>query len=267
MDKKDVLIAVLVLLLLFVMGYTVINQTETEEPPIENGEEEIIEEGEEDEEDETDEDEQEAEDENLEDIILGYLGYPYEADPMDDDENIYNNEAFNSTTLVLVSAADYHFPDDPEEGMKEIHYYPAGEVSYETRLHFSTYRNKVSEYFTDITLEVADDLADSKTVTLNRDGEDGRLLDIDWEEEIDLDYIDVDDVVEVIPELPEVAGVTFIVDGDEDIGLDVRREGLLLDGDRFIHASSTREEVIEENLLDFLEDQDYDAVNFFKINE
>ena len=265
MNKKDIIIAVLVLLLLFVLGYAVINQPETEEPTVENGEEEIVEE--ENGDLEEGEDEEEEKEEDLEDIILGYLGYPYEADPMDDDENIYNNEAFNSTTLVLVSAADYHFPDDPEEEMKEIHYYPPGEVSYETRLHFSTYRNKVSEYFTDITLEVADDLAESKMITLNKDGEDGRLLDIDWEKEVELDYVDANNLTEVIPNLPEIAGVTFIVDGDEDIGLDVRREGLLIDGDRFIHACSREGEVMEENLLDFLEDQDYDAVNFFKINE
>ena len=267
MTKKDIIIAVLVLLLLFVMGYVVINQSETEDPVIENGEEEIVEDENDDLEEEGEDEEDDFEDLDLEDIILGYLGYPYEADPMDDDENIYNNEAFNSTTLVLVSAADYHFPDDPEEGMKEIHYHPPGEVSYETRLHFSTYRNRVSDYFTDITLEVADDVAESKTITLNKDGEDGRLLDIDWEEEIELDYVDASDLTEIIPNIPEIAGVTFIVDGDEDIGLDVRREGLLVDGDRFIHACSREGEVIEENLLDFLEEQDYDAVNFFQINE
>ncbi len=263
MDKKDIIIAFLALLLLFAVGYAFLSQVDTEDPPVENGEEEIIEEEEEVEE----EDVEDVDGQLLRDIVLNYIGAPYGSDPMDDDENIYNNEEFNSTTLVLVSAADYHFPEDPEEGMKQIHYYPPGEVSYENRLHFSTYRNQVSDYFSDITAEVGGELTESKEVVLNKEREDGRLLEIDWEEEITLEYIYVEDFLEVISELPEIAGVTFIVDGDEEIGLDVRREGLLLDGDRFVHSCSNQEEVIEENILDFLEDQDYDGVNFFKINE
>ena len=269
MDKKDILIAVLVLLLLFILGYTFISGVERG-PERESADQEEFIDDEVDEEDsednEVDEDE-DVEAPELKSLVLGYLDYPYRADPLDEDENIYNNQAFNSTTLVLVSAADYHFPEDSEEGMKNIHYYPPGEVSYENRLHFSTYRNKVSDYFSDITAEVGDDLVESKEVVLNGEGEDGRLLDIDWEEEITLEYVDVDDVVEIIPQLPEVAGITFISHGDKEIGLDVRGEGLLLDGDRFIHASSQEERVVEENILDFLEAQDYDAVNFFKINE
>ncbi len=262
MNKKDILIAVLVLVLLFVLGYVFISGVDSD--PEQEQQEEIISEEQPSEQDEEDDDQVE---EDLKEIILGYLGYPHASDPLDEDDNLYNNRAFNSTTLVLVSTVDYHFPEDSEEGMRQIHYYPAGEVSYENRLHFSTYRNKVSDYFSDITVEVGGDLVNSKIVTLNKEREDGRLLDIDWEEEIELHYVDVDEVMDVIPELPEVAGITFIVDGDEDIGLDVRREGLLVDGDRLIHAPANREEVVEDNLIDFLEDEDYDGVNFFKINE
>ncbi len=263
MEKRDIIIAILLFALVFVLGYLVLGQVEEVDP--ENGEDEIVEEDREEVEEE--EEREEAKDQNLEDVILGYLGYPYEADPMDDDENIYNNEAFNSTTLVLVSAVDYNFPNNPEEGMREIHYYPPGEVSYENRLHFSTYRNEVSDYFTDITREIGGDLVESKEVVLNQESEGERLLGIDWEETILLHYIEIANLSEILSDLPKVAGVTFIVDGDEEIGLDVRREGLLIDGDRFIHACSGEGEVVEENLFDFLEGQDYDGVNFFEINE
>ncbi len=265
METKDIIIAILVAVVIFVLGYIFVGPGSEMVIDDSNGND-VIEEVNGDPEEE-DEEEDEEVDPVLREIVSDYIGSPHDSDPLDDDENVYNNEAFNSTTLVLISAADYHFPDDPEKGMEEIHYYPPGEVSYETRLHFSTYRNRISEYFTDITLEVAEDLAQSKMITLNKDGEDGRLLDIDWEEEIELHYVDLNDLTEVIPELPEVAGITFIVDGDEDIGLDVRGEGLLIDGDRLIRSSSSEGEVIEESILDFLEDQDYDAVNFFKINE
>ncbi|MGM0439373.1 MAG: N-acetylmuramoyl-L-alanine amidase-like domain-containing protein [Patescibacteria group bacterium] len=269
MNKKDLVIAILILVLLFVLGYSFISNVE---PEVEDPDQEEVINGEDtengDEEEGEDSEEEEVEKPELKELVLGYLGEDYEADPLDDDENVYNDDEFNSTTLVLVTAANYHFPEDPEEGIKQIHYEPAGEVSYENRLHFTTYRNQVSEFFSDITEEVGGDLVESKEITLNKDTEeDGRLIDIDWEEEITLNYINVDDVIDVIPELPEVAGVTFIKEVDEEIGLDVRREGLLVDGDRFIHASSEEEEVVEENLLDFLEDNDYDAVNFFEINE
>ncbi len=263
MDKKNVIIAILIILLLFFVGFFFLGEKSTD--PAEEWEEEIEEIVEEDEEDSEDEEEKER---DLKDIIMNFMGSSYAASPLDEDENIYNEEYFNSTTLVLVAASNYHYPDDPEEGMREIHYYPPGEVSYETRLHFSTYRNKISDYFSDITSRVGEDFVDSKKIILNKEYEDDkRLIDMEWEEEIALDFIDVNDLISVIPNLPEIVGITFIKDGDEEIGLDVRREGLLIEKDRFIHACPNEEKVIEENILDFLEDKDYDAVNFFQINE
>jgi len=225
--------------------------------------EEIIDEAENDEEEE----EEEEEEMSLREITESFLGADYDSSPLDED-NIYTEEAFNSTTLVLTVAANYHFPEDPEEGMRKIHYYPPGEVSYENRLHFSTYRNKVSEYFNDITREVGEDHVRTKEIVLNREREEeGRLLDMDWEEEIILEYINIEDIEEVLANLPEVAGVAFIIDGDEEMGLDVRSEGLIIDGSEFVHAPRDEGEVVKEDFLSFLEDSNYNAVNFFEINE
>ncbi len=268
MNKKDIIIAVLVLLLLFVLGYLVISQAE--DPEVEDvDQEEIVDEDFNDEDPEVEDEEEDEEDieEPLRDIVLDFLGSPHHSDPLDDDENIYRDDAFNSTTLVLISAAKFNSPDNPEEAMRELHYYPPGEVSYENRLHFSTYRNKVSDYFRDITVEVGGDSVDSKDVILNKEDDGDRLIDMDWEEEITLEFVRVEDFSGIISDLPEVAGITFIMDGDEDIGLDVRREGILIDGYRFIHACSEEGEVIEEDILDFLDDNDYDAVNLFEFNE
>ncbi len=221
--------------------------------------------------------EEEAEDEaekseqikTLKQIVYGFLGTPYERGPLGegDNEKIYRTDVFDCTTLVLVTASKLNSNGtSPEEMMEKANYYPAGEVSYENRLHFSTYRNKVSPFFRDITFDVGGERTKEKTVILNKERDkEGRLIDIDWEEEIKLKYIEKEDIFEIISHLPLEVGVAFIVDGDEKIGLDVKHEGFVFDREKLVHASSNRGEVFEENFLDFLEKSNYSGVLFFKI--
>jgi len=205
----------------------------------------------------------------LKQIVYGFLGAPYERGPLGegDNEKLYRTDAFDCTTLVLVTASKFNSNGtSPEEMMKKVNYYPAGTVSYENRLHFSTYRNKVSPFFKDITSDVGGQKTKEKTVILNKERDkEGRLIDIDWQEEIRIKYIVKKDVPGIISYLPLEVGVAFIVDGDEKIGLDVRHEGFVFDREKLVHASSSRGEVFEENFLDFLEKSNYSAVLFFKI--
>jgi hypothetical protein len=199
----------------------------------------------------------------LKKIITSYLGTPYRLGPLGEgvDKEIYRDDVFDCTTFVLVSVSNLH-SDNPQQMIKQINYYPPGEVSYQTRLHFSSYRNKVSDYFEDITAQVGGSYAKSKEILLNK----GDLINIDWQKNINLKYIEKEDVGKVIQNLPRVAGVMFIKDGDQEIGLDVRHEGFILDNRDLIHASSTFGEVRRENFLDYLQKSSYDAVNFYKIN-
>jgi len=206
----------------------------------------------------------------LKDIVEGFLGAPYERGPLGEKENeeIYREDVFDCTTLVLVSVSKlFSNGFSPEEMIKRVNYFPEGDVSYENRLHFSTYRNSVISIFEDITREVAPDLYKEKEITLNkkRDGE-GRLIDIEWEERIVVPYIEIGDVFEIIPVLPDEVGVAFLIDGDEEIGLDIRHEGFLFEGEYFVHASLEKGEVFKESFSEFLERSEYDSVNFFKIN-
>ncbi len=259
MSKKDITIAALLVLLLTLSALFYFSRPDR--PEVEDESEEVVV----DENGETEEVEEEEVEEvkDLKEIITDFLGSPHQRAPLDDDENLYRTDFFDSTTLVLVSTAKLNSPENPEEEMKKINYYPPGEVSYENRLHYSTYRNKVSDYFEDITAQVAGDYLQSKTVVLNKD----RLIDIDWEEEISLDYIEKEDVFYVLENLPDPVGVSFIVEGDEEIGLDIRHEGFLIERERLIHASSSEGMVVEEDFIDFLDDSSYTAVNFFKVNE
>lgn len=214
--------------------------------------------------------EEEEKEKELREIVEGFIGTPYERGPLGegDDEKLYREDVFDCTTLVLVSVSKLHSNDlSPEEMIKKVNYFPPGEVSYETRLHFSTYRNKVSEFFEDITSGVAPELRTEREVLLNKKrDEEGRLIDIDWEEEIVIPYIKKEDVTEVIPDLPEEVGVAFLMDGDEEMGLDVRHEGFLFKGEELVHASLEEGEVVRVDFFEFLEESDYDGVNFFKVN-
>ncbi len=213
---------------------------------------------------------EEEKEEGLKEIVEGFLGIPYERGPLGerDDEELYREDVFDCTTLVLVSISRAHSNGlSPEEMIKRVNYFPAGEVSYENRLHFSTYRNKVVDFFEDITRDVAPDLYKEKRVNLNKKrDEKGRLIDIDWEEEIVIPYLRIEDVSQVISKLPDEVGVAFLIDGDEEIGLDIRHEGFLFEGEDFIHASLEKGEVAKENFLEFLKESGYDGVNFFKVN-
>ena len=201
-------------------------------------------------------------DERLKEVVESFIGLPQKSGALDED-TLYTENGFDSTTLVLSSVAKTHSEEDPEEVMKKINYYPSGEVSYENRLHYSTYRNKVSEYFSDITERVGGNRTEKKTVLLNKD----RLIDIDWEEEIELTYISSENVFYALPQLPFICGVMFIADGDEEIGLDVRGEGILLNGVDMIYASSKEGEVVKVKFLDYLDESGFSGVIFYEFIE
>ncbi len=202
----------------------------------------------------------------LEEIVISFLGRPYQRGPLGEGESelLYRTDVFDCTTLVLVSVSKLLANDLlPEEMIKKVNYYPAGEVSYENRLHYSTYRNQVLDFFQDIVPDIAPELYQEKKVILNKD----KLIEIDWEKEITLNYIKKEDVSKIITNLPSVVVVGFLSYKDKDIGLDIRHEGFLFNRIDFIHASAKTGKVIQENFLDFLRNSDYDGVTFFTINE
>ncbi len=209
------------------------------------------------------------EEKTLKEIVYGFVGTPYELGPLGEKqgEEIYRTDVFDCTTLVLVSVSKLNSnKKSPQEMMEQVNYYPFGQVSYENRLHFSTYRNKVSPFFKDITLDVGKEKTQQKQVVLNKKNNEGeRIIDIDWEKEITLNYIEKQDVPEISSNLPLEVGVAFIIDGDEEIGLDVRHEGFLFDRNNLIHSSNFEKEVVEVDFLNFIKESDYSGVVFFSI--
>ena len=210
-------------------------------------------------------------------IIKARLGTPYELGCLGegsgrDPDPIFRLDVADCTVLILTTAAllNSSTVEEAEEVMKRINYHPPGEVSYQNRLHFTTYRNLVSPYFTDITAEVGQEETKTKTVVLNRTKDDGkRLIDIGFEEEIEITYIPTASVSkELLSRMPLVAGVAFLKDGDERIGLDIRHEGFILSGSRLVHASSQKRGVVEEDFSDYLFNGNlprFDGIVFFEL--
>lgn len=182
-------------------------------------------------------------------------------------ERIYREDAFDCTTFVLTVAARMHAGQgNASEMMKAIHYYPPGEVSFENRLHFSSYRNRVSDYFKDITSEVGGELTRRRRVVLNRHRPGrGRLVDIDWERELTVEYIPSARVPAVVDQLPEVAGAAFVRRESFRKGLGVVHEGLVLDGRYLAHASSAQGKVVRVDFLDYLKRHAYTGVSFYQL--
>ncbi len=259
-DSTMVAIIIGLLVVMVVLGFFIFRFPKEEERRA--GEERVASE------DKENNDEEISFDERKEKVLSDFIGKMHESNPLDED-NLYNKEGFNSTTLILSVAAKANSEDeDPREEMKHVNYHPPGEVSYENRLHFSSYRNEVSDYFEDITKEVGGDHVSKKSVVLNKEYEEGeRLIDIDWEKDMDLYYVPSEYVIDVMRDLPTFVGAMFIKEGDDVIGLDVRSEGIVVEQSDIVHASSKEGKVVRGSFLDHIDEADFHGVIFFEFNE
>ncbi len=206
--------------------------------------------------------------ESIKSIAYELKGSPYELGPIGEEkgEKLVRKDAFDCTSFVLTVAALYANKEEVKEEMKHINYHPSGEVSYENRLHFSSYRNEVSDRFADITEKVGGNFVVTEEVLLNKHvpGQ-GRVIDIDWEKKFDLSYIPEEHVLQILDDLPEEVGVGFVGEESFQKGLDITHEGFVFGGEILVHASAKRGEVSEEMFLDYLSDEKHKGVIFYKV--
>ncbi len=205
------------------------------------------------------------------------LGTPYQAGCLGegkgrDQDPIFRLDKADCTVFVMTNIALLHSQslEEAEEIIKSINYSSPQDISFETRLHFTTDRNITSSYFQNITEEIIDlNKLKEKKVVLNKllDGE--RLIDIDWEKEVSFFYLPSQEInQELFSSLPSVIGIAFLIEGDEKIGLDVRHEGFLFDGQNFIHASSEEQKVVSIDFFEYYfrkeENPRFDGIVFFE---
>lgn len=200
-------------------------------------------------------------DERLKAIAILRLGTPYQLGCLGeesgrDKDPIFRIDAADCTIFVLTNTAllHSHTLEEAKEMMEFLNYRPDKEATYENRLHFTTERNMVSPYFSDITEEIA---SSSQLVTrkviLNRVKTDGkRWIDIDWEKKIIIKYLPNKYITkEFLVSLSESLGVAFVKEKYFETGLDVVHEGFLFDGELLIVASSTQKKVVAEDFYDY----------------
>lgn len=218
-------------------------------------------------------------DERLKAISILQLGTFYQLGGLGeesgrDKDPIFRLDVTDCTVFVLTNVALLHSQTIKEAKamMRSLNYRPNSEITFENRLHFTTDRNITSPYFQDITEQVAGpDRIKEKEVILNRIKPDGkRLIDIDWEKGIVIKYIPNEYITkDLLQELPEVVGVAFIKEGDEEIGLDVRHEGFLFDREFLFHASPVQGKVVSEDFLEYYFGRDsgprFDGVILFAV--
>ncbi len=211
-------------------------------------------------------------DERLKAIAILRLGTPYHLGCLGeesgrDKDPIFRLDTADCTVFVLTTAALLNSQnlEQAREMMKFLNYQPEKEISFENRLHFTTDRNMVSPYFSDITEEIA---GSSKIITrkviLNKVKTDGtRWIDIDWEKEIIIKYLPNEYITkEFLMDLPKSVGVAFIKENYFETGLDVVHEGLLFDGKLLIAASSIEKKVAAEDFCNYYFSEDGSSPKF-----
>ena len=173
-----------------------------------------------------------------------------------DEDPIFRLDVTDCTVFVLTNAALLHSQNlqEAREMMKFLNYRQEKEITFENRLHFTTDRNIVSPYFEDITAKAICG-CELKTINviLNKIKADGkRLIDINWEKEIVIKYIPNEYITKnLFSNLPEALGIAFVKEGDEKIGLDVRHEGFLFDGELLYHTSLVEKGVVAVDFFNY----------------
>jgi hypothetical protein len=188
-------------------------------------------------------------------VRLGCLGEDAPPDP----EPVFRLDEADCTVLVLTTAALAHARSlgEAERNMALANYREvAGDrpIRYDTRLHFTEDRLDASPYFRDVTaLVVPESLLASVTVTLNEKADGGSLIPIPWRRRVTLRYLPVAKATPSrLAALPPVVGVALVKTSHLAIGLAIAHEGVLLDGERFVHASSEAKEVVRVPFIEYL---------------
>jgi len=216
--------------------------------------------------------------ERLKALAILRIGTPYRLGCLGeesgrDKDPIFRLDVADCTVFILTTVALLHSQNlkEAREMMKFLNYQPDSEITFENRLHFTTNRNLTSPYFEDMTEQIAGPVkVEEKRVILNKIKADGkRLIDIDWEKEIIIKYIPNKYITkELFDNLPAAAGVAFIKEGDEEIGLDVRHEGFLF-SEFIFHATSVKGKVVAEDFFEYYFGEDsssrFDGIILFGI--
>ena len=197
-------------------------------------------------------------------ITLWRIGTPYEIFKLGEEQEpdtdpIFRLDVSDCTVHVLTSLSMAQ--SDSWEGAREniikLHYKidNSGKQvpNYESRWHFTTNRilsNPSTVNITEDFVKKAD--LETLEINLNKKNDGSKLLDLDWSKNVELSYIPNENINSKLLEiLPQVCGIAFVRKSYFENGLAVAHEGILVDQEFLVHASSIELETVNVNFIDY----------------
>lgn len=189
--------------------------------------------------------------------VLGCLGEGASGTPTDGDP-VFRVDQVDCTVLVLTTAAMAQSKGlaEAERWMGPANYRrsDAGSftTSYANRLHFTEDRLQASLFFADVTrgLAAPSELRELDLV-LNRQANGEALLPIGWERPMKVAYVPADKLPAVLARAPDLIGLAFVRESYRSKGLLVAHEGLLLDRQCLLHASTESKAAVLVDFADY----------------
>jgi len=213
-------------------------------------------------------------------IVIWRIGTPYEVfklgeETPPDTDPIIRLDVSDCTVHVLTSLSIVQSKtwDEAREKIIKIHYKVAEDgnqiPTYKSRWHFTSDRILSNPYTVNITNEIIDsNELKNVDITLNLSDDGSELLKLDWLKKIQLSFIPNNKIdLELLEKLPKVCGVAFVRESNFKDGLAIAHEGILINQNDLIHASSDANKTVRVNLLDYYfsdENPLFDGIMIYK---
>lgn len=202
--------------------------------------------------------------ERLKAIAIWRIGTPYELFKLGeeippDSDPIIRLDVSDCTAHVLTSLsfAQSKSWNKARENIIKIHYKVDEDgnqkPTYKSRWHFTSDRILSNPYTINITNELVDfDELENIDLTLNVKNNGSELLELVWSKEIKLSYIPNNKIrSELLKKVPQICGIAFVRKSYFKDGLAIAHEGILIDKNYLIHASSDAGKTVRVNLIDY----------------
>ena len=205
------------------------------------------------------------------------IGTPYEIfklgeETLPDTDPIIRLDVSDCTVHVLTSLsfAQSKTWDEARDKLIKIHYKIDENgnhtPTYKSRWHFTSDRILSNLYTVNITTDFAD--LESIDIKLNQKSDGSELLELDWSKEVQLSFIPNTKIdIELLKKLPQVCGIAFVRKSYFKDGLAIAHEGILIDQNDLIHASSDSGKTTRVDLLEYYfgdENPLFDGIMIYK---
>ena len=210
-------------------------------------------------------------------IAIWRIGTPYKLfklgeETLPDTDPIIRLDVSDCTVHVLTSLsfAQSKTWDEALDKLIKIHYKIDENgnhtPTYKSRWHFTSHRILSNLYTVNITTDFAD--LETIDIKLNQKSDGSKLLDLDWSKEVKLSFIPNTKInLELLNKFPQVCGIAFVRKSLFKNGLAIAHEGILIDQQDLIHASSDAGKTVRVDLLEYyLGDENplFDGIMIYK---